>query len=194
MHSPPRHLSSSAMSISSNLKKRTAPLPPQGTANSSASCVTTSVVNIYGTLPHGTQYQNHHVQQQQNQPSQTGGQIAGYHTIAGHRRTPSADASSRGAMLGKNVVTCNMCGNTFEIYLPTYIFSAGAKQVLPIDVPIGLLKGLDKSQSQSSSVLRPRMPPPPTPHGSSDTRSLSNGRSTESISSMCSEPAMKKVN
>ncbi|XP_026469007.1 arfGAP with SH3 domain, ANK repeat and PH domain-containing protein-like [Ctenocephalides felis] len=108
MHSPPRHLSSSAMSISSNLKKRTAPLPPQGTASSSTSCVTTSVVNIYGTLPHGTQYQNHHVQQQQNQPSQAGGQIVGYHTIAGHRRTPSADASSRGAMLAGAKQYCQL--------------------------------------------------------------------------------------
>lgn len=99
MHSPPRHLSSSAMSISSNLKKRAAPLPPQGSTGSTGSSVNTSVVNIYGTLPHGAQYQNHHIQQHQNQQSQVGGQ-PGYHTLAGHRRTPSADASSRGAMLG----------------------------------------------------------------------------------------------
>lgn len=41
-------------------------------------------------------------------------------------------------------------------------------------------------KSNSSTLQRPRNPPPPAPSAGSSAR-LSNGRSSESLSSMCSE-------
>jgi len=55
--------------------------------------------------------------------------------------------------------------------------------IISILISLFLYTGIDKANS--STLQRPRNPPPPAP--SSITTRLSNGRSSESLSSMCSD-------
>ncbi|KAK7867299.1 hypothetical protein R5R35_002124 [Gryllus longicercus] len=91
---------------------------------------------------------------------------SGYSTLNHHKRSPSSDSGAVNT------------GNRSSHILP------GAKQVLPLGEPPPLRSlgcGFDKGGS-SGSIQRPRGPPPPAP-----APRLSNGRSTESISSMSSD-------
>lgn len=91
---------------------------------------------------------------------------SGYSTLNHHKRSPSSDSTAMSS------------GNRSSHILP------GAKQVLPLGEPPPLRSlgsGFDKVGS-CSSIQRPRGPPPPAP-----APRLSNGRSTESISSMSSD-------
>jgi Arf-GAP/SH3 domain/ANK repeat/PH domain-containing protein len=77
-----------------------------------------------------------------------------------------------------------------------YVAAPGAKLVIPAGEPPSLKTtsaafdktniGSSSSLSGTGSVQRPRGPPPPTPGPMQGVR-LSNGRSTESISSMSSD-------
>lgn len=83
-----------------------------------------------------------------------------YHTLNHHKRSPSNDS-------------------TRAIHL------AGAKLVIPPG-EIPALKSTSVDKSSGGSVQRPRGPPPPAPISLPSTR-LSNGQSTESISSITSD-------
>ncbi|XP_067010405.2 arfGAP with SH3 domain, ANK repeat and PH domain-containing protein isoform X2 [Anabrus simplex] len=115
------------------------------------------VGNIYGTLPSS----------HSRSPSDPilPNSHAGYHTLNHHKRSPSSDS-----------------GSVSTTSTRTSHILAGAKQVLPPGEPPSL-KTLSSTFDKSSSgtIQRPRGPPPPTPSR------LSNGRSTESISSMSSD-------
>ncbi|XP_069675255.1 arfGAP with SH3 domain, ANK repeat and PH domain-containing protein isoform X3 [Periplaneta americana] len=148
---------------SGSIKKRAAPLPPGS-------------YNMYGTLPTS----------HSRTPSDpiVPNSHMGYHTLNHHKRSPSSDSSAVSSGAGRT-------GPATAIHLPP-----GAKLVIPAGEPPSLKTTsttFDKSNVGSSgsisgpgSIQRPRGPPPPTPSPMQGVR-LSNGRSTESISSMSSD-------
>ncbi|PNF38102.1 Arf-GAP with SH3 domain, ANK repeat and PH domain-containing protein 1 [Cryptotermes secundus] len=119
--------------------------------------------NMYGTLP------NSH-SRTPSDPIVPNSHM-GYHTLNHHKRSPSSDSNATSS-------------------------APGAKLVIPAGEPPSLKTtsavfdktniGSSSSLSGSGSIQRPRGPPPPTPNPMQGVR-LSNGRSTESISSMSSD-------
>ncbi|XP_021931244.1 arfGAP with SH3 domain, ANK repeat and PH domain-containing protein isoform X2 [Zootermopsis nevadensis] len=145
---------------SGSIKKRAAPLPPGS-------------YNMYGTLP------NSH-SRTPSDPIVPNSHM-GYHTLNHHKRSPSSDSSA----VSSGIVRT---GTAASVHLPP-----GAKLVIPAGEPPSLKttstafdKSCSGSISGSGSIQRPRGPPPPTPSPMQGVR-LSNGRSTESISSMSSD-------
>ncbi|XP_033606485.1 arfGAP with SH3 domain, ANK repeat and PH domain-containing protein isoform X3 [Cryptotermes secundus] len=148
---------------SGSIKKRTAPLPPGS-------------YNMYGTLP------NSH-SRTPSDPIVPNSHM-GYHTLNHHKRSPSSDSNATSSGTART-------GPATSIHLPP-----GAKLVIPAGEPPSLKTtsavfdktniGSSSSLSGSGSIQRPRGPPPPTPNPMQGVR-LSNGRSTESISSMSSD-------
>ncbi|KAJ1527456.1 hypothetical protein ONE63_007433 [Megalurothrips usitatus] len=146
-----------------SLKKRAAPMPP-----------------MYGTLPSNPSHSR--------TPSDPLLQLQGYHTLSHHKRSPSSESGSHASPLAAS-------GNRGSI--PSAIHLVGAKLVIPPgEVP--MLKS--SSSMDKSGVRRPVGPPPPVPplgsgpgmgtnSGGNNNLPLrmTNGRSTESISSMSSD-------
>lgn len=93
---------------------------------------------------------------------------AGYHTLSHtHKRSPSSDSSS-----GRSVIPIGMLVVCVCVRVLRWIL--GNKLVISSDC---------KTSDKLGLVRRPQNPPPPAPNSSR----LSNGRSTESISSMASD-------
>lgn len=97
---------------------------------------------------------------------------AGYHTLSHtHKRSPSSDSSS-----GRSVIPIGKFSKLRR-------FDHGESN---ISILVNKLVMTDcKNSDKFASVRRPQNPPPPAPNPSSSR--LSNGRSTESISSMASD-------
>ncbi|XP_034249215.1 arfGAP with SH3 domain, ANK repeat and PH domain-containing protein isoform X2 [Thrips palmi] len=143
-----------------SLKKRAAPMPP-----------------MYGTLPSNSSHSR--------TPSDPLLQLQGYHTLSHHKRSPSSESGSHTSQLAAS-------GNRGSI--PSAIHLVGAKLV----IPPGEAPMLKSSSMDKSGVRRPVGPPPPVPPlgpgpglvsggGGNLPLRMSNGRSTESISSVSSD-------
>ncbi|XP_052122885.1 arfGAP with SH3 domain, ANK repeat and PH domain-containing protein isoform X3 [Frankliniella occidentalis] len=128
---------------------------------------------MYGTLPSNSSHSR--------TPSDPSLQLQGFHTLSHHKRSPSSESGSHASTLAAS-------GNRGSI--PSAIHLVGAKLVIPPgEVP--MLK--PSSSMDKSGVRRPVGPPPPVPplgpgigSGGGPLR-MTNGRSSESISSMSSD-------
>ncbi|PSN53333.1 hypothetical protein C0J52_04104 [Blattella germanica] len=164
----------SGSSPNSNFRQMPPPPPPKekkpssggsGSIKKRAAPLPPGSYNMYGTLP------NSH-SRTPSDPIVPNSHM-GYHTLNHHKRSPSSDSNAVSTGTGRS-------GPTTSIHLrepPSLKTTSGT-----FDKSIGG----SSSISGPGSIQRPRGPPPPTPSPMQGVR-LSNGRSTESISSMSSD-------
>ncbi|KAJ9587519.1 hypothetical protein L9F63_028228, partial [Diploptera punctata] len=108
-----------------------------------------------------------------------------------HSRTPSDPIVANSHMGSTHLTTTSDLRRATRVTRSLDISSPGAKLVIPAGEPPSLKTtsgAFDKSSGSigPGNIQRPRGPPPPTPSPMQGIR-LSNGRSTESISSMSSD-------
>jgi hypothetical protein len=146
--------------------------------------------NIYGTLP------SSHSRTPSDPIMPLSASTGGFN----HKRSPSSDSGT--IMQGFNSLSAqannrgsmpsgiHLGNDRFFLFDEKQFFNAlclvGAKLVLPTG-EIPQLKTATDKFGLKISVQRPQNPPPPTPTTPNQVLRLSNGRSTESINSGCSD-------
>lgn len=167
-----------SVNIHGSLKKRVAPPPPP--AGSTGGIPSSH----YGTLPSSASLAASTHSRTTSEPILAGHSL---HTLPHalntlnsqhHKRSPSGDSSTgHGAFENSRKLLYELSPSSgkFRIFR-SFLFSKFIR--------FCLLLGSDKVNS--STLQRPRNPPPPAPSSINSSR-LSNGRSSESLSSMCSD-------
>lgn len=167
-----------SVNIHGSLKKRVAPPPPP--AGSTGGIPSSH----YGTLPSSASLAASTHSRTTSEPILAGHSL---HTLPHalntlnsqhHKRSPSGDSSTgHGAFKNSRKLFYELSPSSgkFRIFR-FFLFSKF--------IWFCLLLGTDKVNS--STLQRPRNPPPPAPSSINSSR-LSNGRSSESLSSMCSD-------
>lgn len=168
-----------SVNIHGSLKKRVAPPPPP--AGSTGGIPSSH----YGTLPSSASLAASTHSRTTSEPILAGHSL---HTLPHalntlnsqhHKRSPSGDSSTgHGAFENSRKLL-------YELPSSSGKFGTFPSNLFPKFIRFSLLSlGTDKVNS--STLQRPRNPPPPAPSGINSSR-LSNGRSSESLSSMCSD-------